>query len=161
MGKEERFWAKVDKRGPDECWPWTAAVDGSGYGRFWFAGKSRRASRFSFELANGPVPRGTGYHGNCVCHRCDVRSCVNPSHLFLGATGDNTRDMIAKGRQYRAIGENHGRAKLTEADVLAIRAAYEGGGTTLHALGLRFGVHCGTVGGIVTRARWRHIEAKR
>lgn len=92
---ETRFWAKVDRT--DDCWTWTAATTGSGYGRFghqnarggWVA-----AHRFAYELANGPIPDGM-----FVCHKCDNPPCVNPSHLFLGTHQDNMRDMDAKGRR--------------------------------------------------------------
>lgn len=90
----ERFWRKVDKSaGPEGCWPWTGSRHGFGYGFVSAGGKRRGAHRVSWELANGPIPDGLS-----VCHRCDNPPCVNPAHLFLGTVGDNTRDMMAKGR---------------------------------------------------------------
>lgn len=92
----QRFWPKVDKRGVDECWPWTGARIPQGYGRMG-AGSPRRSlatHRVSWELANGAtIPSGM-----IVMHTCDNPSCVNPSHLKLGTTQDNNRDCIAKGR---------------------------------------------------------------
>lgn len=105
----ERFWAKVDKRGPDECWPWIGGKKKrGGHGHISLGGAAGPlvgAHRVSYELHYGPIPEGIGYHGLCVCHRCDNPPCVNPAHLFLGTHTENVRDMLAKGR--------HARAKLT------------------------------------------------
>ena len=104
---EERFWAKVDKSaGPDACWLWTASVNQLGYGTISGAGRdgrNGRAHRVAWELAKGLVPDGMQ-----VCHRCDVRNCCNPAHLFLGTQADNNHDMVAKGRNARVRGDANG-----------------------------------------------------
>lgn len=93
---ERRFWERVDKTG--DCWLWTGLVGNHGYGKFSYGGKSQEvlAHRFSFFLANGWWPRP------CCCHKCDVRLCVNPEHLFEGTIRDNNKDMDSKGRSNRA-----------------------------------------------------------
>lgn len=94
---EERFWPKVDKRCSDECWVWRGGRYSRGYGRFFLAGKSARAHRIAWQLANGEaVPAGM-----IVCHSCDNPPCVNPSHLWLGTGTDNYADMVQKGRHWQ------------------------------------------------------------
>jgi hypothetical protein len=90
----ERFWSKVDIRGPDECWPWMAQISRHGYGVFSVAhGKKMPASRFALATVVGWIPSEL-----YACHRCDRPACCNPVHLFVGTPKDNTQDAIAKGR---------------------------------------------------------------
>lgn len=91
---KQRFWAKVDKRGPDECWPWLGQKASGNYGRFYYRSQSRPAHQISWEIANGaPFPEGK--HG---CHSCDNPNCVNPGHVWPGTRSENMRDAVAKGR---------------------------------------------------------------
>jgi HNH endonuclease len=110
------------RRTPDGCWIWAGPTGSRGYGRIIFRGnvkigKSMRISahRFSYEHFKGPI-------GDLwVLHRCDVRLCVNPNHLFLGTCLENIQDMDAKGRRRPSPGERNGRARLTTEQVAAIR----------------------------------------
>jgi hypothetical protein len=82
---EERFWEKVNKRGPDECWPWTAAVGKHGYGVLGVGPhKTTTAPRFAYELLVGPIPKGL-----TIDHLCRNRLCVNPNHLEVVTRGEN------------------------------------------------------------------------
>lgn len=72
---ERRFWVKVQCGGNDDCWPWLAAVDTHGYGRFKL-GTNRKAHRVSYEMAVGPIPPGM-----TIDHLCERKDCVNPAHL--------------------------------------------------------------------------------
>ena len=112
---QERFADKVIPDPNSECWLWTAAVDRQGYGMLRSGNGMCRAHRVSYELHIGQIPKGL-----LVCHTCDVPGCVNPDHLWLGTNATNMVDMTAKGR--RALGVSHGKAKLTEDQVRAIRA---------------------------------------
>lgn len=148
----ERFWSKVSKAGTDECWTWTAAKDRTGYGYFRTGGKgspTTTAHRVAYVLAHGPVADDV-----VICHRCDNRSCVNPSHLFAGSQADNIRDMQRKRRH--SHGESHGASKLTADNVQAIRARHSAG-ESMRSLGREFGVDTTWVSKIVHRRWWRHV----
>ncbi len=103
---KERFdekWIPVTETG---CWLWTAHVRTKGYGRIIVNCKVKHAHRVSWELHKGPIPDGL-----CVLHKCDVPSCVNPDHLWLGTDKDNTQDMIKKGRKYKFTKEENRRGQ--------------------------------------------------
>lgn len=153
--EKERFFSKIAATAdPERCWMWMAGKYTQGYGSFGLNHPRRRysAHRLSWEIFKGPIPEGM-----CVLHRCDVRACVNPDHLFLGTRADNMADMYAKGRGTRHGSENP-MALLTEPAVLQIRAACAAGrrGTQKEQAGIH-GVSPVTISGIVNRSRWTHI----
>src|SRR5262245_48935791 len=108
MTPAARFWAKVEVRGPDDCWLWTGSVyPKSGYGNFYKGdGRFCAAHRFSFELYCGR-PVSNGFR---VLHSCDVRACVNPRHLREGTQKVNIADMIARGGGTWLPGRSEGRS---------------------------------------------------
>lgn len=122
-----RFWAKVNRKGPQGCWLWTASVTGRGYGQMWNGSTKVATHRFSWELAHGPIPKGQH-----ICHRCDVTRCVNPSHLFLGTAQDNLDDARRKGRLVDGIGAR----KLTLDDYRLILNTNARGVDLAHRLGV-------------------------
>ena len=77
----QKFWANVDRRGPDECWEWRGSVYRRGYGVLHVEGKALLARRVSFELAFGELPK---YHR--LRSTCRNPKCVNPVHLTAGNT---------------------------------------------------------------------------
>lgn len=89
-----------------------------------------------------------------VCHHCDNRVCVRPAHLFLGTSADNAADMAAKGRS--TFGERNPSAKLTESDVMAMRAMRDGG-ATLALIADEYHVSVTTAYYAVTGIRWGHV----
>ncbi len=119
------FWDKVDVRGPNECWPWKLSCDRKGYGQIRIAGKLHRAHRVAFELHHGTIDPDL-----FVLHACDNPPCCNAAaHHFQGTNLDNVRDMDAKGRRITVAhrGDQHANAKLSNADVLIIRARIAAG----------------------------------
>lgn len=150
---KKRFWKKVDKRGPNDCWEWQASTYSSGYGRIAIGGRGggmALAHRFSWELHNGAIADGL-----YVLHICDHTKCCNPAHLFLGTHDDNMTDMVNKGRQAKGVG--HGVAKLTPEKVRHIRTLAKMGAMR-QSIANRFGVGKTTIGEIIAGKRWKHVE---
>lgn len=146
-----RFYDKFIPEPNTGCWLWIAATDSSGYGRIWWGTRVDGANRVSWRIHRGEIPRGM-----FVCHRCDVKSCVNPDHLFLGTNSDNIRDYIAKGGKIdpRSQGERNGRAKLAAAEVATILERLSGGSTQA-ALAREYGLSEGHVSRIARGVAWR------
>lgn len=117
---EERFWEKVDKRGPTECWRWLGGRSSDGYGSIVAFGKVEGSHRVSYFLETKEWPLKHQH----VCHRCDNPPCVNPAHLFLGNYKINNTDKKQKGRAYSPPGELNHRASLTNKQADQIRREY-------------------------------------
>lgn len=128
---KDRFWEKVDVRGPDECWPWVAGRSGD-YGIF-NAGNRRivRASIFSLELKLGRRLRKR----RCACHSCDNPPCCNPFHLFEGTRRDNALDAGMKGRLHVVIPD----------DVVRSARTLRQNGATLEQISEQLGVSTASV----------------
>lgn len=147
----EEFWAKTQRVGP--CLEFMGHRDISNRTRVWYRGESWWASRLAWTLARGPIPPGL-----FVCHTCDNGACVDPLHMFLGTSADNTRDRLLKGRGpiLKHSGELHHHAKLTAQDVREIRQLVAAG--LSHAkTARRFGVAKQTVTKIVLGQAWKSV----
>ena len=110
---KQRFEEKINKT--DACWLWTGFIDKHGYGRLMKDGKDTGAHRVAWFLHKGAIPDGMQ-----VLHKCDVRHCVNPDHLFLGTHADNHLDKCDKGRVRR--GKEHWHYKISDEDVKLLRS---------------------------------------
>lgn len=151
----QRFWSKIDKNGDNGCWLWIGSfggdpIDGKRYGYLWDGRKHQRAHRISWELNNGPIPKGM-----FVCHRCDNPPCVNPAHLFIADNKSNLADMTAKGRRVSVPtpGVKNYFAKLTEDQVKEIRAS----SMRPFALAKAYGISYQNVWSIKARKRWKTL----
>jgi hypothetical protein len=143
--------ARVQKQ-PGGCWLWTGSINKSGYGmigrNLGHAPKVVQVHRLSWEMHRGPIPEGV-----CVLHRCDVRHCVNPDHLFLGTIQDNNRDRDQKGRHKPFKGETHPMAKLTALQVVEIKKLLAAG-VRCTVIGRCFGVTRMTIQAIKSGRLW-------
>ncbi len=153
----KRYWPRVDRRGPDECWLWTGA-NKKGYG-YIYTGYNRNhnsvmewAHRVAWELEHGASP-GEMH----VRHKCDNPPCQNPAHLELGTHLDNMRDMVERQRYTTVYGSHHGKSKLIEADVLEIRRMHAQG-YSQKFLARQFGVTQSNISSICTGKTWAHLK---
>lgn len=132
------------------CWLWEGAVSASGYGKLRSKYTQYAAHKVSYELFKGPVELG-----KYVCHHCDVRSCVNPDHLFLGSPKDNQQDMAKKMRH--AYGDKNGNSKLSEQQAKSILSMKDSGKTKT-SIGKQFGVSRVAVAKIWSGELWPHLQ---
>lgn len=151
----ERF-SSLYTKSATGCWLWHGSRNKEKgkptYGRFTTGSKASGnkhawlAHRFSWVTHIGPIPDGM-----FVLHKCDVMNCVNPDHLFLGTQLDNVHDMMKKGRQVcnPPKGEDVPAAKLSNAQVQEIRAAYVRKYGECKKLADRFGVSVAQISRIV------------
>jgi hypothetical protein len=160
---EKRFWAKVEKLGPDDCWPWLANKNNKGYGMIRQGGTLPKipASRASYLINNGPIPFGLE-----VMHVCDNPGCVNPKHLIVGTHLQNMLDKMAKGRHRYGLnpnpklpifrGEEHYSTKFTDEQVRSFRKRMADG-MPCRALAREVGCHPSTMRRIRDKITWAHV----
>jgi len=174
----EVFWSKVDKS--NCCWVWNGAVGKSGYGIVGYQYRNWLAHRLAYFFTFGDIPDGM-----CICHSCDNKLCVNPSHLWIGTYAQNSHDMVSKGRSAKGDrsssklhpnklergekhwskrmpertrkGIGHHKAKITDDQVRAIRQRVKSGETMI-SVASSVGVHVSTVSLIVKNKTWTHVK---
>ena len=136
----------MERSAMSPCIEWMKSRDRRGYGVQWFQGRTHRAHRVAWMEANGPIPEGM-----YVCHHCDNPPCVNVEHLFLGTQVDNMHDMVVKGRSKgQPPGERHPMAKLSAADIEAIRLDPR----SQSKIAAQYGCSRGHIGRIKNGKRW-------
>jgi hypothetical protein len=160
MRSSESVRARLDKEtAPDlnsGCWLWSGGVGAGGYGVVCIDGKVTKAHRWSWYAETGVMPPPEIK----VCHKCDVRQCINPAHLFLGTQADNVADMVAKGRHRNVPkpGSLNAGAKLTEQKVWEIRRCVEMDAWTQKEIAKSYGVSPMTVSRIARFEMWPHVH---
>lgn len=145
---------------PSGCLVWMGCIDRYGYAIAHFVdGKVRKnfkVHRLAYERVNGQIPDGM-----LVCHRCDIRSCVNPDHLFVGTHADNVSDMWAKKRWKPGAQDNNGErnpnSKLSSSDVVNITELRSAGVKT-KLLSELFGVNRSQIQRICSGKAWRNVR---
>lgn len=160
-----RFWKKIQKGDTDQsCWKWLGAKTENGYGVIGAGGRGEgvlKAPRVSWMIHFGASPGDL-----FVLHRCDNPECCNPLHLFLGTASDNMKDCSSKGRLKipHRRGEDNNKSKLSESQVIEIRAVYRNRCKINGAqpLGRRHGVHWKTILSVIKNRTWKQndIETK-
>jgi hypothetical protein len=180
---EERFWSKVHKLDgilcspfvDTECWIWTAARCGRGYGQFGFDDRVMVATHVALILSGIPVAKGTE-----IRHKCDVPSCVNPEHLVISTHRENMQDMAQKGRHGSVVhpervacgdrhglrkhpervsrGERHYRSILNEHQVRFLRKfCTRRGELSVKDFAEWWGVGIMAIYDILSRRKWKHV----
>lgn len=143
----ERFSVKKESG----CTEWIGHIEKTGYGSLRFKNKRIKAHRASWIAHKGEIPEGL-----LVCHHCDNRKCINPDHLFIGTQYDNIQDMKRKNRD-KFVGEDNGRAVLTEVGVIDILKHKESGVLTRADLARKYNVSWDTIASIWKGTKWKHI----
>ncbi len=146
-----KFWDKVDKgEVGSDCWLWLGATWGNNhYGAVRYDGRMQSAHRVSWQLWRGIIP-----NGKLILHKCDVSTCVNPNHLYIGDYSDNMRDMNMRGRtnhEPKNVGERNGQAKLTGTQVDMIVAS----NLTYQEIAYAYGISTSQVGRIKNGQLWK------
>lgn len=151
-GAIERVIEKVEIVTETGCWIYMGGIS-EGYGIVSMPGPKGtppdRAHRISYLHFKGPIADGL-----FVCHRCDIRCCCNPHHLFLGTQHENNMDMADKGRSSR--GENRPSAKLTDQIVVDMRAAHSQG-KSISQIAREIGVSYATARKAIRALTWSHV----
>lgn len=148
-----RFFERT-KRIDTGCLMWTGSPTGNGYGEVWYRARKVGAHVFAWFLETGEWPSGV------IRHQCDFGMCVDFAHLLDGTQAENVQDMHDRGRASPPPimhGEDHARAKLTNDDVLAIRAEYVPRVVSQRFLAAKYGVCQTVVKDILHRKIWTHI----
>lgn len=153
LKRQNKVLSQIENNPETGCWEWANYISRTtGYGQIVYQKKFWLAHRFSWAAYNGSIP-----HGMLVCHKCDNRKCVNPSHLFLGTQQDNVRDMLSKGRGANINGSRNPQAKLTLGQALEIRKLAEARDIPQHKIASLYGIKQQTVSRILNRLRWSSV----
>lgn len=115
--------------------------------------------RFAWETTYGPIDEGV-----LVCHHCDNRKCVEPTHLFLGSYTDNNNDMFTKGRGHvfdgsHIVGEKNPQAKMTLHDAEKAKGMFNAG-ASLGYVAKNFGISKQAAKCIRDGITWQHAIAR-
>lgn len=149
-----RFYGNI-ARDASGCWIWKGAKDSNGYGHINFGRRLRhqRTHRISYLMHVGSPGR------LLVLHKCDVRACVNPDHLYLGDHRDNTIDSIKRKKFVYLRGQDNGHSVLSDKSAAFIKSHYKPRHARFSgaALAVKFDVARSTIYAIANNQNWRHL----
>ncbi|RLB66252.1 MAG: hypothetical protein DRH08_06660 [Deltaproteobacteria bacterium] len=150
----ERFWNRVDKQADNGCWEWQGHKGKGGYGTVRYGGKAVLAHRFSYELANGPIPKGY-----LIRHSCDNPACVNPEHLLAGTQADNMKDMVDRRRwgDPREYERRYGNAHMSPKEALEAKLMLAAGYPHTD-IAEKFGVHKASISHMSRGKTWEGLD---
>lgn len=166
---KSRFHSRYKINEDSGCHEWTAGLFERGYGAFRVSKQSLRAHRVAFLLSTGIQPLDL-----LVCHTCDNPKCVNPAHLFLGTSKNNSDDMFAKGRANKSTGDKHGTktkperiskgedrplSKLKQFQIPEIRALAKSKKISQQEIALIYGVSRRLIGMVLKNKIWKHVKS--
>lgn len=153
MNNKNTFKLKFKISKKTGCWNWIATISTRGYGVFHINGKDISAHRFSYELYKCQIPNGL-----FVCHHCDNLRCVNPSHLFVGNSKDNARDMVNKKRNYTTWkGEGNITNKLNVNQVKEIKFYLQNNNGNSRGLAKKYSINRQTIWKIKKNKIWKEV----
>lgn len=129
------------------CWICTShPVSGNGYPGIKVLGIESTVHKYVYIKLKGQIPKGL-----CIRHTCDNKLCVNPDHLIIGTHAENMK--YAEERLLFSQGEDHYKARFTNADIHAIRSS----NLTHRKLGELYGVIHTVIGKIKRRETWKQV----
>lgn len=146
---ENRFWNNVVETNKG-CWEWQGSISSNGYGVITVDGVARPTHVLSYELTNGEIPNGL-----FVLHKCNVRLCINPDHLYIGTHNDNMDDMS---NSNVLKGERNANSVLSENDVREIRKLISSRMVTYANIAQQYGVKRQTIKDIALGRTWSWLK---
>ena len=150
----KRFFSKIIyPNNIDDCWIWNACKDKNEYGIFRFNNKNIRSHRFIYECYNGPI-----LDGMLVCHKCDIPSCCNPNHLWIGTPQQNNLDKMIKNRHSSKYGSECNLSILSEIDIIDIIERINNNELlSIQQICYEYNISTGAIYDIFKRKSWKHI----
>lgn len=151
----DRFFSRFEQGEKEKCWEWQGGQGNNGYGRLKINKKNFKAHRISFALFNGYLDSS-----KVCCHSCDNPVCVNPHHLWLGTHLENMKDRDKKGRckSDHLFTQTLKTRKLTQEDVIWMRANYSPNTWSVNKLAKKFQVCRNTIQQALKGKTWKSIN---
>lgn len=149
----ERFWGMAEPEPTSGCYLWTGFLHSvTGYGDFKVGTVCLPAHRVALLLERGPLAPGME-----AAHSCNNRACVSPLHLRPRTHAENQRESIGRHVGVKNAGESNGNARLTDAEVLALRAHYAEGEATVASLAEAYAYSVAGMASVLIGDRYRHL----